>query len=184
MAGLCKQRIKSDFKFEVIILDNNSTDDVDAIYRKYREKLDLTFIQVRPAINHRYCTWMDRWMVLSFVLSVCCVASIYHIAQRRKLENTFSVPSGRNIGIKQAKYDFIVGMDSDVILNENFLENLYQFLRYRTRAHIHARTPTHSSLSLCLSFRVCLSAPEIPRRRIWSRRSGGSSQRRTGRTST
>ena len=92
LAGLCKQKIKSDFKFEVVIVDNNSTDDIDAIYQKYRTKLDLTLVQ------------------------------------RRKLENTFSVPSARNMGIMQAKYDYIIGMDSDVILNENFLENMYQFL--------------------------------------------------------
>jgi len=92
LAGLVKQKIKSDFKFEVVIVDNNSTDDIDAIYQKYRTKLDLTLVQ------------------------------------RRKLENTFSVPSARNMGIQQAKYDYIIGMDSDVILNENFLENMYQFL--------------------------------------------------------
>jgi len=92
LAGLCKQKIKSDFKFEVVIVDNNSTDDIDAIYRKYRTKLDLTLVQ------------------------------------RRKLENTFSVPSARNMGIQQAKYDYIIGMDSDVILNEHFLENIYQKL--------------------------------------------------------
>ena len=92
LAGLCKQKTKSDFKFEVVIVDNNSTDDIDAIYQKYRTKLDLTLVQ------------------------------------RRKLANTFSVPSARNMGIQQAKYDYIIGMDSDVILNENFLENMYQFL--------------------------------------------------------
>uniref|UniRef100_A0A7S3E2T0 Glycosyltransferase 2-like domain-containing protein n=1 Tax=Chloropicon laureae TaxID=464258 RepID=A0A7S3E2T0_9CHLO len=92
LAGLVQQKIKSDFKFEVIIVDNNSTDDIDAIYKKYRTKLDLTLVQ------------------------------------RRKLANTFSVPSARNMGIQQAKYDYIIGMDSDVILNENFLENMYQFL--------------------------------------------------------
>jgi len=92
LAGLVNQKIKSNFKFEVVIVDNNSTDDIDAIYKKYRTKLDLTLVQ------------------------------------RRKLENTFSVPSARNMGIQQAKYDYIIGMDSDVILNENFLENMYQFL--------------------------------------------------------
>jgi 5'-nucleotidase len=92
LAGLAKQKIVSDFKFEVIIVDNNSTDDIDKIYRDYRDKLDLRLIQ------------------------------------RRKLENTFSVPSARNMGILEAKYDYIVGMDSDVIFDEYALENLYKFL--------------------------------------------------------
>mmetsp|Transcript_9932 Transcript_9932/g.20072 ORF Transcript_9932/g.20072 Transcript_9932/m.20072 type:complete len:308 (+) Transcript_9932:270-1193(+) len=34
LAGLVKQKIKSNFKFEVVIVDNNSTDDIDAIYKK------------------------------------------------------------------------------------------------------------------------------------------------------
>lgn len=95
LAGLAKQRIVSDFKFEVIIVDNNSTDDIDKIYRDYREKLDLRLIQ------------------------------------RRKLENTFSVPSARNMGILEAKYDYIIGMDSDVVFDEFALENMYQFLSSR-----------------------------------------------------
>lgn len=71
LAGLAKQKIRSDFQFECIIVDNNSTDDVQQIYMDYRDKLDLRLIQ------------------------------------RRKLENTFSVPSARNMGILEAKYDFI-----------------------------------------------------------------------------
>ena len=97
LAGLCKQQIRSNFKFEVIMVDNNSTDDVQAIYMKYRTKLDLRLVQ------------------------------------RRKLENTFSVPSARNIGIQVAKYDYIIGMDSDVILHEYFLENMFQFLSQQPR---------------------------------------------------
>jgi len=71
LAGLAKQKIVSDFKFECIIVDNNSTDDIQQIYMDYRDKLDLRLIQ------------------------------------RRKLENTFSVPSARNMGILEAKYDYI-----------------------------------------------------------------------------
>jgi 5'-nucleotidase len=95
LAGLVMQKIVSDFKFEVIIVDNNSTDDIQKIYMDYRDKLDLRLIQ------------------------------------RRKLENTFSVPSARNMGILEAKYDYIVGMDSDVIFDEYALENLYKFLASR-----------------------------------------------------
>jgi 5'(3')-deoxyribonucleotidase len=71
LAGLAKQKVVSDFKFECIIVDNNSTDDIQQIYMDYRDKLDLRLIQ------------------------------------RRKLENTFSVPSARNMGILEAKYDYI-----------------------------------------------------------------------------
>jgi cellulose synthase/poly-beta-1,6-N-acetylglucosamine synthase-like glycosyltransferase len=95
LAGLAKQKIRSDFQFECIMVDNNSTDDIQQIYMDYRDKLDLRLIQ------------------------------------RRKLENTFSVPSARNMGILEAKYDFIVGMDSDVIFDEYALENLYKFLSSR-----------------------------------------------------
>mmetsp|Transcript_27618 Transcript_27618/g.49989 ORF Transcript_27618/g.49989 Transcript_27618/m.49989 type:complete len:481 (+) Transcript_27618:62-1504(+) len=95
LAGLAKQKVVSDFKFECIIVDNNSTDDIQQIYMDYRDKLDLRLIQ------------------------------------RRKLENTFSVPSARNMGILEAKYDYIVGMDSDVIFDEYALENLYKFLSSR-----------------------------------------------------
>jgi len=98
LAGLAMQKIESDFKFEVIIVDNNSTDDIHKIYMDYRDKLDLRLIQ------------------------------------RRKLENTFSVPSARNMGILEAKYDYIVGMDSDVIFDEYALENLYKFLSSRDQS--------------------------------------------------
>jgi len=53
------------------------------------------------------------------------------LIQRRKLENTFSAPSARNMGILEAKYDYIIGLDSDVICNEYFLENMYKFLSSR-----------------------------------------------------
>merc|ERR1719182_613891 len=51
LAGLVQQKIKSNFKFEVIIVDNNSTDDIDAIYKKYRTQLDLTLVQRRKLAN-------------------------------------------------------------------------------------------------------------------------------------
>jgi glycosyltransferase involved in cell wall biosynthesis len=95
LAGLAKQKVVSNFKFECIIVDNNSTDDIQQIYMDYRDKLDLRLIQ------------------------------------RCKLENAFSVPSARNMGILEAKYDYIVGMDSDVIFDEYALENLYKFLSSR-----------------------------------------------------
>jgi len=41
LAGLAQQKIVSDFQFEVIIVDNNSTDDIQKIYMDYRDKLDL-----------------------------------------------------------------------------------------------------------------------------------------------
>jgi len=44
------------------------------------------------------------------------------------------------MGIQQAKYDYIIGMDSDVILNENFLENMYQYLSSKPNTEAHMVT--------------------------------------------
>ena len=88
LIGLCHQDLKHGHRFEVIVVDNDSTVDLKAIVDKYTNRLDLLYVP------------------------------------RRQLANPFAIASGRNMGIRMAKYKTILIMDSDIFLPNTLMSRL------------------------------------------------------------
>lgn len=91
LAGLTLQSASLDH--EVILVDNNSTGgEIDALYQRYLGKLQLTLIR-QPQLPHP-------------------------MAQSR----------ARNLGLKVAKYEWIVNLDADSVPSPSYLDALHQFI--------------------------------------------------------
>lgn len=51
-----------------------------------------------------------------------------YLIKQPQLASTFSPSRARNLGLKLARYDWIITLDSDIILNPNYLQSLQQIV--------------------------------------------------------